>query len=191
MWWNASGHIYLRAKGVQIGKNVKLYGLPIISRHPNSEIVIAPNCVLCSDSRFTDLGVNHPVIIRTLRKGARIEIGHDSGLSGTSICSTKSISIGSGCLMGANVVIADTDFHPILSIHRRYDKDIPDSGMQSIEIERNVFIGESAHILKGSKIGENSVIGAGSVVTGHIPANSIWAGNPARHIKELPLASRS
>lgn len=49
----------------------------------------------------------------------------------------------------------------------------------------NVFIGAKCIILKGVTIGENSVIGAGSVVTKNVPANQIWAGNPAKFIKNV------
>lgn len=51
-----------------------------------------------------------------------------------------------------------------------------------IQIEDNVFIGHGAIILPNVTIGENTVIGAGSIVTKDIPANSIAAGNPARVI---------
>ena len=54
-------------------------------------------------------------------------------------------------------------------------------------IEDNVFIGNHVSILKGTKIGTNSVIGSGSVVTGIIPANVIAAGNPAQIIRTIKM----
>ena len=52
-------------------------------------------------------------------------------------------------------------------------------------IEDDVFIGAHTIILKGSKIGKGSVIGAGSVVSKDIPEGQIWAGNPIRYIKDI------
>ena len=49
----------------------------------------------------------------------------------------------------------------------------------------NVSIGSNATILGNITIGRGSVIGAGSVVTKNVPPNQIWAGNPARMIREL------
>jgi len=54
-----------------------------------------------------------------------------------------------------------------------------------VRIEKNAWIGDSAIICKGVTIGENSIVGAGAVVTGSIPPNTIAAGNPARVIKAL------
>jgi maltose O-acetyltransferase len=54
-----------------------------------------------------------------------------------------------------------------------------------IDIKENCFIGDSAIILHGVTIGPNSVIGAGSVVTRDIPANTVAAGNPAKVISTL------
>ena len=59
------------------------------------------------------------------------------------------------------------------------------SGQTPVQIGNNVWVGDSAIVCKGVTIGENSVIGAGSVVTSSIPANTIAAGNPARVVKPL------
>jgi acetyltransferase-like isoleucine patch superfamily enzyme len=53
-------------------------------------------------------------------------------------------------------------------------------------IGRNVFIGTGSIVLKGVHIGDNSVIGACSVVTHDIPGNTIAAGNPCRVVRPLP-----
>jgi acetyltransferase-like isoleucine patch superfamily enzyme len=49
----------------------------------------------------------------------------------------------------------------------------------------NVWIGGNVIILKGTRIGDNSVISAGSVVSGRIPKNQVWGGNPARFIYSI------
>lgn len=54
-----------------------------------------------------------------------------------------------------------------------------------IHIKRNCWIGAGATILRGITIGENSVVGAGSVVTKDVPDNAIVVGNPARVVKYL------
>ena len=54
-----------------------------------------------------------------------------------------------------------------------------------VRIEDNVFIGANSIILPGVSIGENSIIGAGSVVTKDVPANSIAAGNPTKILGSL------
>lgn len=54
---------------------------------------------------------------------------------------------------------------------------------QTIRIGRGASIGANATILGGIEIGNNAMIGAGSVVLKNVPANTLWAGNPARQIK--------
>lgn len=54
-----------------------------------------------------------------------------------------------------------------------------------VEIGNHVFIGHGAIILCNTRIGDYAVIGAGSVVTGDVPARTVYAGNPARFIKSI------
>ncbi|MBJ7289900.1 acyltransferase [Williamsia sp.] len=129
--------------------------------------------------------MTHPVVIRTLLAGAAIRIGNDVGLSGTSICSASSIIIGDRVLVGADVIICDTDFHPIDSSSRRYSPiPTPESG-DAVVIESDVFLGARSVVLKGVTIGASSVVGAGSVVTKSVEPYSIVAGNPAKVIGRI------
>jgi Acetyltransferase (isoleucine patch superfamily) len=58
-------------------------------------------------------------------------------------------------------------------------------GSKPIKIGNNVWVGDHALVCKGVTIGENSIVGAGAVVTRDIPPNIIAAGNPARVVKEI------
>lgn len=98
---------------------------------------------------------------------------------GTSIRSAKKIIIGNSTMIASDVTITDSDWHDI------YDRTDYVASPKEVIIEENVWIGEKSLILKGSKIGKNSIIGAGSVVSGEVPANVIFAGNPAKEIKKL------
>ena len=98
---------------------------------------------------------------------------------GTSIRSAKKIVIGDSTMIASDVTITDSDWHDI------YDRTDYVASPKEVIIQENVWIGEKSLILKGSKIGKNSIIGAGSVVSGEVPANVIFAGNPAKQIKKL------
>lgn len=180
---NTLGKALLRRKGVRLGNGVGLNGMPIVTLAKKSVIELGNNVVLCSESRSTDLGVSRPVILRTLRSGAHISIGNNSGLSGTVICAAVEIVIGAECLFGANVTIVDTDFHAIKPQGRRFNNNPADIAVSPVYISDNVFVGAGAMILKGVSIGRNSVVGAGSVVTRDVPENVVVAGNPAQIIK--------
>jgi acetyltransferase-like isoleucine patch superfamily enzyme len=168
---------------VQLGAGVRLDGIPVVSLAENSSIVIGDRVVLCSSSRSTALGVAKPVILRALSESAKIVIGEDVGMSGSVICAAVEIKIGSGCLLGADVTIVDTDFHPIRPAEgRRYAPPPERRSSHAVSIQNNVFIGTGATILKGVTVGQGSVIGAQSVVAHDVPEFSIVAGNPARVI---------
>jgi acetyltransferase-like isoleucine patch superfamily enzyme len=154
---------------------------------PGSECYIGEGSTLISVSFATALGVNHPVVLRTLAPEAKITIGARVGISGGSICAAKLVVVGEGSRLGANVTIADTDFHSLYP-RRRTTKIDEEVAVAEVTIGKNVFIGTNAIVLKGVTIGDNTVIGAGSVVTKSIPANVIAAGNPCRPLRSLAVS---
>lgn len=80
--------------------------------------------------------------------------------------------------IGTGVTITDYNGHLFFSKNRRDNLDEP----QEIRLGDNVWIGMNSIILKGTTIGNNSVVSAGSVAKGYYPANSIISGNPAKVI---------
>ena len=163
IYWSIFVPIHLTFLGVQIGKNCKFFGFPLVSLGRNSKIKINDNVVLCSDSRFTALGVNHPVILRA-SDNALLEVGKDTGISGATIFANKKIIIGKYCLIGADVKIFDTNFHSIKKENRRYNKKESDILSKEVIIGDNCFIGTNVIILKGCKIKKDTVIPAGSII---------------------------
>jgi acetyltransferase-like isoleucine patch superfamily enzyme len=155
-------YIYLTLLGVSVGKSTKCYGFPKVYRHKGSTIEIGRRFENRNWWWSNPLGVNHPTIICTWEKGAEIIIGDNVGISGGSIVASKRIEIGDGTLIGANTTIIDTDFHPVKSVNRRYDKKNIKS--EPIRVGKNVFIGMNCIILKGVKIEDNSVIPAGTIL---------------------------
>ncbi|MEU1972918.1 sugar O-acetyltransferase [Microbacterium sp. NPDC019599] len=90
------------------------------------------------------------------------------------------ITIGADCQLGPNVQLL-TPTHPIDPQPRRDKLE----AAEPITIEDNVWLGGGVIVCPGVTIGENSVIGAGSVVTKDIPANVVAVGNPARVIRSI------
>jgi len=170
---------YLKSKGVTVGTNVILKGKPIILRFTGA-IRLGNNVTLLSNGRRYHTSVYAPTRLMTDEKeNAIIEIGDNTRINGASIHATERISIGRNCLIAANVTILDSDGHGLLPVQRNLINPVS----QPVMIEDNVWIGINSIILKGVRIGRNSVIGAGSVVTKDIPSNCVAAGNPARVIK--------
>lgn len=118
-------------------------------------------------------------------RGAVLTIGDNVGMSQAALICHKSITIGNNVKIGGGVCIYDTDFHSLDPVIRRSSEDLKNRAEKPVVIGNDVFIGAKSIILKGVTIGENSVIGAGSVVTKSVPANQIWAGNPAKFIRSI------
>lgn len=90
------------------------------------------------------------------------------------------IYIGDSVMLGPNVVLA-TAGHPVDPELRRLVYQFN----QPIHIGNNVWLGAGVIVLPGVTIGDNSVVGAGSVVTKDIPANVVAVGNPCRILREI------
>ncbi|GGP01720.1 hypothetical protein GCM10010992_03230 [Cloacibacterium rupense] len=118
-------------------------------------------------------------------RNAELTIGNHVGISQAAIICHEKISIGNHVKIGGGVKIYDTDFHSLDSKIRSSDEDVKHKIKAPVIIKDYVFIGAYSIILKGVTIGENSIIGAGSVVAKSIPANEIWAGNPAKFIRKI------
>jgi acetyltransferase-like isoleucine patch superfamily enzyme len=178
------GRFAIKIAGVAPGPGLDAIGAPYIELHSDSDISLGKNVRLVSKTFATALGVNHPVVLRTLAPGARITIGNRVGISGGTICAARSVEIGDDTMLGANVTIADTDFHSLYPAYRSGHSH-PTVAAAAVRIGKRVFIGTNAIVLKGVTVGNNSVIGAGSVVTKSIPENCIAAGNPCRLLRFL------
>lgn len=122
-------------------------------------------------------------LLATFSPDAEISIGDNSKLNGAHIQARDNISIGNNCIL-ASCVIVDTDIH---SIHkdRTTNPKAPISS-KPITIKNNVWIAGRSAVLKGVTIGENSIVGFGSVVRDDIPPNSIAIGNPAQVVGNVP-----
>jgi maltose O-acetyltransferase len=111
--------------------------------------------------------------------GGRLEIGDRTSINyGADFAATRLVKIGADCGIGTHVIIMDNDFHEIGNRHR-----MPDS--RPVVIGDRVWIANRSMILPGVTIGDDAVIGAGSVVVTDIPERSLAMGNPARVIKKL------
>lgn len=118
-------------------------------------------------------------------KGGSLQIGNRVGISNSAICCASLVVLEDDVLIGGNCAIYDTDFHSTKyneRIKNELDQDVRSS---PVLIKRGAFIGASCIILKGVTVGENSIVGAGSVVSRSIPSNQIWGGNPARFLRNL------
>ena len=103
---------------------------------------------------------------------------------GVRIGAATEIVIGDSCMMAQGSYITDSDWHGL------YDRSQPVGQTAAVRIGNNVWIGDSAIVCKGVTIGDNSIIGAGSIVTKDIPSDVIAAGNPAIVIKKLDKTRR-
>lgn len=168
------GRIYLRLCGInQMGKNLIFFGSPKVQKAKNGFLSIDDNCTFRSQATSNLIGINRPCIL-SIQNDAKLQIGKNCGFSGTVIGCFVDITLEKNVRCGANTLITDSDWHL---------EDSRSGKPRPIYIEENVWLGVNVTIMKGVRIGKNSVIGANSLVTKDIPENVIAVGNPCRVIK--------
>lgn len=152
-----------------------------------NKLVIGENSKIRSLSKKYHAAMSFPTSIFIDVKDAEVHIGKNCRINGVFIHSQKEIKIGNNCVFASGVNILDSNGHEVNSTDRTVGRDKP----EAIKIGNNVWIGLNATILKGTTIGDNSIVTTGSVVKGHFPANVIIQGNPAVIAGELKITDET
>ena len=178
-------YFVLRSFSINTGGSQRINGFPKINIKPSGRLIIGNQFVLNSGNVFNSIGRNQRSLL-SVGAGAELVIGDNVGMSSVAIVCQKKISFGNNIRIGGNTVIYDTDFHSLNAEERTAIPEITKGiKRKEISIGDNVFVGGHSIILKGTTIGANSIIGAGSLVTNDIPDNVLAYGIPAKIIKEI------
>ena len=176
----------------KVGRNV-VFGRNVTIRHP-SKIVIGDNCII-DDNCVLDakgeknkgilIGDNVVIARNTIIscKGGSIEVGNNTTIAmNCLIHSEKHVRVGENTLIASYCYIIGGGTHDFERL------DVPviqqPSNSKGIFLEDNLWLGAGVKVLDGVKIGRDSIIGAGAVVTKDIPEFSIAVGIPAKVVKK-------
>lgn len=171
--------------GVEFKSNFKTNGIPVINISLKGQFEIGDNLSLNNGKYYNTIG-RQGACYFVVKANAKLTIGNQVGISCAAIVCSDRVTIGNYVRIGGNTVIYDNDFHSLNAANRcSVPEVLDDIRSKPVVIEDYAFIGAHSTILKGVTIGAYSVIGAGSVVTRDVPPNQIWAGNPAKFVKEL------
>ena len=173
----------LNAGRVELGRNPRVVGVPVVRAGTGSRIVLGDKVSLVSSNLSYHAQMFAPVKIFADRPGAVITIGDNTRINGACLHAWKSITIGRNCLIAANVQIMDANGHDLCMDAPERRLVTPDTPTP-ITIGDNVWIGLNSIVLPGTKLGDGCVVAAGSVVKGDFAAGSIIGGVPAKVIRE-------
>jgi len=168
----AFSSVYLR-HCTRVGKRARTRGMPFIENLGRIEIG--------DDFNFVSLFVRSHLV--TGHEG-RLEIGNAVNINfGAAISAHELVKIGDRVRMGPYAIVMDSDYHAA--------RDRGERPTAPIVIEEDVWLAGRVSVLRGSRIGRGSVITAGSVVSGEIPAGVIAGGVPARVIRRIEGRDRA
>ena len=158
-----------------VSKNAVLMGDIKIGKNAS----VWPGCVLRADINSIELGENSNIQDGTmvhLADDAGVKIGKNTTIGHGAII--HACTIGDGCLIGHQVVIATLNHDPSPETRASMTP-------KKVTLGKNVWVGSHATILPGVNVGDGSIIAAGAVVTKDVPPGCVAAGVPARVIKRL------
>jgi NDP-sugar pyrophosphorylase family protein len=159
-----------------------LIGEGVVANH--RLVVKGPGRIRVGDgANLFAFGVGRRTRLITRSPRATIDIGENVRLNGADIQAEDRVEIGPDCIVG-QAHLLDTDMHS-LSFDRRTNPDAP-VRVAPVVLERNVWVARGAAILPGVRVGENSVVAYGAVVTSDVPPCVLVAGNPAKVVRTLP-----
>ena len=164
----------------------------VVNHGKNNQLIIGKGCRLtgCKVEFFGDgnqVFIDHDCNGRTIDiwigDGSRIEIGNHSHFVGDihiAAIEGKKVHIGEKCLFSSEIVLRTSDSHSIMDMENNRI-----NPAENVWIDDHVWVGQQVMILKGAKIGKDSIVGTRALVTGkEFPSNVVLAGSPAKVIKE-------
>lgn len=163
----------------------------VVLRGNNNLVRIGDDCTSNANLRF-ELGSDSSVRLGGRNvlndmfvyadRRAHLTVGTDSGFNGATrflMHEPGRIDIGHGALFAGQIDVTISDMHSIIDLGSSVRINPP----ADISIGNRVWLGERCMVLKGTRIGDGSVVGAMSLVHGQLPGNSICAGVPARILR--------
>lgn len=166
----------VRALATRVGKRLRVERIPYLRQR--GRLIIGNDVEISGKIGIafnTALGLDPELVI-----GNHTFIGHQCSFS-----IARSIRIGDHCLIAGGTSFADNDGHPVDPVRRRAGERVAATDVRPIVVGDDVWIGAGCRILKGVTIGDRAIVGAGSIVTQDVPADTIVAGNPARPIRKI------
>jgi acetyltransferase-like isoleucine patch superfamily enzyme len=117
-----------------------------------------------------------------------VRVGAHTLLNGCWVGSRESVTIGDWCLV-SDCAISDTDYHNLVPRDRHGP--LSPKAIAPVRIGDNVWVGARAIVLKGTTIGDDSVVGSGGVVRGAVPEGVVVSGNPAEIVRTFTAEERA
>jgi acetyltransferase-like isoleucine patch superfamily enzyme len=166
MLWNIF-NAQLRLRGAKsLPHSVRLWGRARV--HGGGKVIFG--------ERVRIFGTMVPVDLAAWA-GGRLELGHGVFINyGTTISAHELVIIGNDCQIGQEVIVNDNDYHDLIDKRKT-----PPS--RPVILEDRVWLGARVIVLKGVRIGHDSVVAAGSLVSKDIPPCSLAMGSPARVVR--------
>ena len=157
---------------MEIGENSSLRNAGIRVVGSNNRIIFGSNCMVGNNCSFWMEGNNITIII-----GNNTTFTHSVHFCDQEDNTT--ITVGEDCMFSNTIIVRTSDSHPIydLSTQKRINP------AKNVVIGNHVWVAPNTKIMKGAKIGDNSIVGSNTMITKEIPNNCLVVGSPCKVVK--------